>query len=803
MEINYIGEHLLAGAIGRWSIGLSFVTALAATLIYILVSVKTDPGRLKVLARALYIAHLGLLVVAFAALYYLIFNHVFAYNYVLEYSSKELPLAFLISSLWAGQEGSFMLWALFQALLGVIILKKARNWEAPILTVVSLSQVFLLLMVLGWKVFGITLGTDPFILIRKMPSSIGNSFFNDPAYLQQIADGQGLNPLLENIWMAIHPPLLFLGYAAVLIPFGYAVAGLWKRDHKGWRTPALPWINFAALSLGVGIILGAAWAYVALTFGGFWSWDPVENASLVPWLFTIATMHVLLISRKKPQNLFWTYLFAILSYVFVLYASYLTRSGVLKDSSAHAFGDEGKAIPLVIFTLTFLVTGLILLILRHPKTTDKVKENLHSKDFWIFIGSLILMLSSFQIILTTSIPVVNKIFGTNLAPPTDSISYYNSWQLPYGILIALLIGLTQYMKYGEKAGTGYLRRSVPALITAAVVSILFIFVFPFKNILHYFFLFFIVFMLYSSLEALLKREKKQRNPGALITHFGLSVFLFGVLVTFSHTKVITGKASAPASGMGNMAENQVLIKNDTVDMGPYKVIYKDRKEDGKWLFYTLDFYSQTPDGRLEKRFTLNPSINRNEKMGYVYEPDTRHQFSKDIFGYITFAQNLKNEDIKGYIKTSDKELGLHDSLVVNDVTVFLDSIQFIQGENNAVMGISAALRAKTEDGMQNLKLQYLIEQQSVRLIHDSLPGHRIAFGISNVLQQGQRLVIGVYSKENDYIVMKVILFPFISLMWIGSIIIFAGICVALWKRLSNKKLQTGTKEQAETINQTT
>jgi cytochrome c-type biogenesis protein CcmF len=788
MEINYIGEHLFAGSVGRTAISLSFILAVVSTLFYTLKSFYKENNTLLKVARSAYLVHSGFLLVAMSALYYLIFNHCFEYSYITQYSSKELPFAYLLSSLWAGQEGSFLIWAIFQALLGIVLLCRAKDWEPETLAVVSLSQVFLILMMLGWNLGGINIGTDPFLLIRNAPGTANDPIFQRPDYVNLIIDGQGLNPLLENIWMAIHPPLLFLGYAALLIPFAYAVAGLWKKNHTDWRTPALPWLNFAGLSLGIGIILGGAWAYVSLTFGGFWAWDPVENASLVPWLFVIATLHVLMISRKRAQNMVWVYLFACLSYVLVLYSSYLTRSGVLKDSSAHAFGDEGKALALVIYNLVFFAGSMLLLILRHPRTPDKSKENVTSREFWVFIGSIILVLSAFQVIVTTSIPVLNKILGSNMAPPTDAIAYYNAWQLPFAILIALLVGFSHHQKYGSSPFPEFLIKALPSLVIALVVSVLFVFIYPFSNPLHYIFLFFLIFMLSSVINSLLKRKKKQKNLGALTAHLGLSLFMLGILITFSSVKIISTMGGA-VNKADERTQNQVLVKGDTVDMKPYKAIYQDRKENGKWLHYTVGFYKESADGKLDHKFNLYPSINRNNRMGNVYEPDTRHLLSKDIYGYITYAQNIGFDDIAGYSLKLQPEISPKDSVDVDNAVIYLDSIatDMSQAQMNNYF-LEAFLRVRDSAAMENIHLTYRLNGQNLSRINDTVANHNWILRFNGMTESMDKLQLGIYQPGKDYIVMKVMIFPFIGLLWIGTVILFLGLMITLSRRLKRKTL---------------
>jgi cytochrome c-type biogenesis protein CcmF len=238
--------------------------------------------------------------------------------------------------------------------------------------------------------------------------------------------------------MVIHPPVLFLGFASTTIPFGFAVAGLLKKKHD-WMDSCLPWATFSAGILGLGIMMGAAWAYESLTFGGYWAWDPVENASLVPWLTLVSAIHGCIIYRKTGSSLKLTYLFFGISFLLVLYSTFLTRSGILGDTSVHAFTDLGMNAQLLGFLLIFVIPYFVLFFVRFKHMAEPQKEEaIDSREFWMLIGSLILFLSAVVIISITSIPVFNKIFGTKIAPPEDAAFAHNQVQVFVAIIIGLL-----------------------------------------------------------------------------------------------------------------------------------------------------------------------------------------------------------------------------------------------------------------------------------------------------------------------------------------------------------------------------
>ncbi|MBL7749247.1 MAG: cytochrome c biogenesis protein CcsA, partial [Chitinophagaceae bacterium] len=331
----------------------------------------------------------------FAILFYIIHNHLFEYHYAWRHSSRTLEFKYLLACFWEGQEGSFLLWAFCHSILGLILIKTAKNWEAPVMTVVSFAQLCLATMVAGIYIFNWKMGSNPFILLRdsgvldNAPALHIDMDVNQPLrpdYMLSIKDGNDLNELLQNYWMVIHPPVLFMGFASTIVPFAFVIAALWKKNYTEWIKPALPWALFSAAVLGVGIMMGAMWAYESLTFGGYWAWDPVENASLVPWLVLVAGIHTLLIYKHSGHSLRPTFLFFILCFGLILYSTFLTRSGILGETSVHAFTDLGMNWQLLAFLLVFVVPSLFFFIKQYKEIPTVIKEeNTSSREFWMFI----------------------------------------------------------------------------------------------------------------------------------------------------------------------------------------------------------------------------------------------------------------------------------------------------------------------------------------------------------------------------------------------------------------------------------
>ncbi|MFN5931978.1 MAG: cytochrome c biogenesis protein CcsA, partial [Sphingobacteriales bacterium] len=250
--MRYEGEHLLIGQIGHFLAILSFVASLLAAIAYFKAS-SANPltEKWKKLGRVAFFIQSISIVAIFFALYLIIYNHYFEYKYAYEHSKRSLDMQYLLSCFWEGQEGSFMLWTFWQSVLGLVVMRTAKQWEAPVMSIVSVAQFFLSSFIIGIYFFDAKIGSSPFVLMRNEYTNA--PIFQDPNYLfKYLTDGNGLNILLQNYWMVIHPPVLFLGFASALFPFSFAIAGLWKKDHSGWLKHGLPWALFNAGILGLG-----------------------------------------------------------------------------------------------------------------------------------------------------------------------------------------------------------------------------------------------------------------------------------------------------------------------------------------------------------------------------------------------------------------------------------------------------------------------------------------------------------------------------------------------------------------------
>ncbi|MGD8749648.1 MAG: cytochrome c biogenesis protein CcsA, partial [Balneolaceae bacterium] len=345
----------MIGFIGKLLVNAAFLCVILAAIGYFLYSQK-DEDRYFRISNWLFGIQGLLILVASGLLLYLVLTHQFNYYYVFEYTSRDLQLKYLVSAFWGGQEGSFMLWLLCATLISLGLMKWTRKpYRGPVLFFMALTQIFLISMIAGIHFGSFKLGASPF---RTLADAMPNAPFlqANPDFIPQ--DGKGLNDLLKSPWMVIHPPILFFGFSMMTVPYCFGMAALWKRKYNAWIDPALPWTLGANIALLTAIFLGGYWAYVTLSFGGYWAWDPVENAALVPWLIGTAGIHMMIIQRKKASSAKASIFFAILAYVGIVYETFLTRSGILSDSSVHSFVDLGLYGQLVVFMAVISIIGL-------------------------------------------------------------------------------------------------------------------------------------------------------------------------------------------------------------------------------------------------------------------------------------------------------------------------------------------------------------------------------------------------------------------------------------------------------------
>ncbi|MCB0484232.1 MAG: cytochrome c biogenesis protein CcsA, partial [Flavobacteriales bacterium] len=745
-------------------------------------------------------AIIGIVAVLFAMLYY----HRFEYHYVWQHSNTEMPLKFIFSCFWEGQEGSFLLWAFWHVVLGNLLLLRRNKYTSVVMSVFASVQVFLVSMLLGVYFGEYRLGSNPFtVMLREHPDFMGLPMFNNSDYLLNL-DGRGLNPLLQNYWMTIHPPTLFLGFASVLIPFSYAIAGLVLRDFRDWIRPALPWTYFSLMALGAGILMGGAWAYEALSFGGFWAWDPVENASLVPWITLAGGAHLMMLQQRGKNSLLSMYLLITLSFILVLYSTFLTRSGVLGEASVHSFTDLGMSGQLLVYLLFYLVLSVVLIAKSTPHfRTPAKEEELLSREFWMFVGALVLFLSAFQITLSTSIPVINKVFGTKLAPPADAIAHYNGWQEPLAIIILILMGFAQLLKYKNTPRRSFFKTLIIPFIAAALLSTATVLWLRMYHPFHVALLFAGVFAFFGNVHYFIKIiHGKLPRAGGAITHTGFALLITGALISMATQHKISKNASIyDVNQLGkefNNNENILLMQGDTLQMGTYWVVYSGKEKQGVNLYFNVEYLQKNPSGKMFHAFTLRPRVQLNPRMGNVAEPDTRHFLDKDIYTHVTWAILEDNQDEDDYAEPQIKTIRPGDTIFTSSTFIVADSLFRVNdvaelGLSNEDVVVGLPLKMYNSTGAQSWLKPIYILRDSTEII--SIPSEQEEAGIKVIIQQihPENGTIDIKlsekkSMQRDFIVMQAVVFPYINLLWIGCIVMLFGLGTSIYYRIKfNKK----------------
>jgi cytochrome c-type biogenesis protein CcmF len=814
--MEFIGEHLLPGQIGQFFTILSLVASLVATVAFFKAANVDEPqekrGWIRI-ARISFLLETVSVIAIFSSLYYIISNHFFEYKYAWQHSSLSLQVEYLLSCFWEGQEGSFMLWSFWHCVLGWILIWRAKTWEAPVMSIVSFAQFCLATMIVGLYFWDAKVGSSPFTLLRDEGFFDAAPIFKDvntgelrKDYLTLWKDGNGLNALLQNYWMVIHPPVLFLGFASTIVPFSYAIAGLWKKDHKGWTKPAISWAAFSTGILGVGIMMGAAWAYESLTFGGYWAWDPVENASLVPWLVMVAGLHTNLIYRSSGYSLKSTYSFYILAFLLILYSTFLTRSGVLGDTSVHAFTDLGMNVQLYlflnvffwvppfiaaktsrlklivaalfiglnvlgyfygIFTLVSTILAVVALfwLLNKDKDLPTIvkEENTYSREFWMFIGALIFFLSAFVIIVITSLPVLNKLLNTKWAVGEDPEGFHNQVQIFVAIIIGTLTAITQYFKYKDTPKAFFLRRIAGPTLVAVLASI----AVAIWGGIQYDkkgagFLIAIHLGVFAAIYAVVANASyiqlglkgKLKTAGASVAHIGFGLFLLGILISSSKKSVLsyntTGMSPLKMGDKESPLENLTLVKGLATDMGKYMVTYvkdtlnpKDRKR-----YYEINFQSKKGD----EKFNLYPDIIENNKgaEGVTPNPSAKHYWNRDIFTYLTFLgdpEKIKAADTSTF-RTTNVRLG--DTLfyskgimVVNNVAVNPSNTKYQFTPNDTAIAVNISVISKEGNRFEAQPLLQ-VKNGSIYSIPDTVMAQSLILQFAQVKDQTKGLLqIGV------------------------------------------------------------
>ena len=826
MDTQFIGEHLMPGQLGHFFVITSFVAALFSSFSYFMAvrSEQRDPLGSRswlLFGRGGFILHAAAIVSVFIALFYIIENHLFEYHYAWEHSSLSLPGKYLLACFWEGQEGSFMLWTFWHCMLGLVVMRTGKGLETRTMAIIAAMQVCLCTMIVG-VYFGadIQFGKTPFALLRNVMRDA--PIFSSPNYMNFIQDGNGLNVSLRNYWMVIHPPILFLGFASTLIPFAYCIAALWKGEYQTFVKPTLAWSLFNGAVLGTGIMMGGAWAYESLNFGGYWAWDPVENASLVPWLTLIAGLHTLLVYRSTGRALTITIVLLLLTHLLVWYSTFLTRTGILGKTSVHAFTGDGQALTyhlLIIIGLLLLLTiGMLVRRWRSLPVINTEEETL-SREFWMFIGSVILFLSSIQIAISTSIPVwaplAKWISGKDFAPPIDPMLHYNNIQVWVAIIVGILSGSVLYMKFKNSDGNVVAKRlgitaSIAALMAFGIGWSQHITTWQY-DIMLFAACFGIVANIYYGIVV---QKIKFKKLGPSVAHLGFAMALLGILLSSYNKHAISynitgenfnfGKKTAEENAKENR-ENEILFHGVPVAMGDYAVTYvgdsesvtgKDRID-----YYKIEYERKDSNShKVLEHFTLYPDafINSKGQGVLTVNPSTKHFWDHDIFTYINGGtlDKSKTDTIayKSFIfhKTGDTAQLQNGYMVFKGLNKDVNDKRYIPQDSDLAISAKLMIYDSSTKKITEIDPLYILRnKQYVLNIEDTLLSMNLYARFQSIIVKSQdsvssEIMIKQTDPKDDFIVLKALVFPFINVLWLGVIIMVLGFFISLGDLLSRQ-----------------
>ncbi len=761
------------------------------------------------IARMSFHAMAMFVIIASAFLMYLIITHQYQYEYVYSYSSDDLPFGYLLATFWAGQQGSFMLWLFVTSLIGVFLQSytgKRDDLEPRVMMVFGLATTFLLVMVspLMKNPFAFIWAEPMFIETVKINSSflslpfMQNFMFSDPnsgqnfvkmskdlyatlqgagiSVNQFIIHGKGLNPLLQNFWMQIHPPILFTGFAMTTVPFSFAMAALIKNDYKDWVRQSFPWILAGSGILGLGIMLGGYWAYGVLGWGGYWAWDPVENASLVPWLISVAGIHTMIVQRKTQAKggigkfVKINLLLSILAYVMVLYSTFLTRSGVLGDASVHSFVDPGTIVYLflIIFVGTFLLLGVGMIIYRWKYLESQIvsEESLLARELALFTAAVTIGASALIVAVGTSAPIFKQSVETK---------FYNEMHVPLAIIIGFLNGFSFLLKWRHSSGEDILKKSKFSLIATGVFAVLIILFGKVYDIMMILLTVSAAFAFFVNAEIAYKIfTGNKKMLGAYIAHIGISLFILGVVGSSAYSKQVEVDLTKG---------KPVLVLGHTLEFTSYNPIENNTK---------YEFNVSVKDGNGSPRVIKPIMFISTFNNSLMREPDILEGFTKDFYisplSYDDGSNAAKNPQGNAVTLMPNEKTSIEGAeltyadFIKPDMSVMMSGGNFQMGAKltvtkNGKTETIEALMKKAEQGVTFVPVELKDADLRVELTKIDPATKKAEFIVgklsmpASTAQPAEILAVNASTK------------PFISLVWIGVAVVVIGFFVSTLRRL--------------------
>jgi cytochrome c-type biogenesis protein CcmF len=738
--------------LGQWVAVTAFLTAFASAIYYYR---ATASGAFLKRARFWLKISAVSVITASAILLWLLLRHDYSNGYVYSYSSTNLPLHFLLSSFYAGQEGSFLFWAFCSVVISYMLMKftARRKSEPAVMTIFMGVQAFLLLL-----------------LIVKSPFYFVWEKVQGPSVNQVPLDGSGLNPLLQNFWMVLHPPVLFVGFAATAVPFSFAVAALWKRSYSLLVSQAFAWSVFASLVLGLGIMLGAYWAYGVLGWGGYWGWDPVENSSLIPWLTGVALVHTMIAQRRSGKYLKTNFALATVTFLLVIYSTFLTRSGILGDASVHAFVDSGAAVYwlLVGLQLSIALVGCGLLFARRAELkSENTEGTLFSRETLLGAGTLALVISAVLILVGTSYPIF---FTASVEP-----GFYDKTNLPVAIAMLALIGFSLYTQWGMGDMKSLALRSLRALAVSAALLIP-VYVVGGKDPVTLAVVFTALFALSVNIEMAYRIARiNYREVGGKFAHIGIAIFFLGVIGSgkYSETQHVTLPLDSPQQALG------------------YELTYTgyEPTSDGKFAFHVR----AEKDGR---EFRLSPVMFDAGRQGIMRNPDIASFMTRDVYiSPVSLNQSTARAgDAQGadtYTLRKGQAVsigGIETKFVRFDMDPHGMESMMSAGSGMAIGSVLEISNGRERETVTPVAVYNGNGASSYRPMESKLMKANVQLVSMNVGMGSGESTVTVHVHREDHaatseaLVVEASVKPLIGLVWGGTVVMMVGFVISILKR---------------------
>ena len=517
---------------------------------------------------------------AVVSLLWLLFKGDFTVKYVYEYTSSDLSWFYRLTALWAGNDGSLLLWLWLLIIYTALVVKQNKIKDAtPIATIILLINSFFFLFIMAFL-------TNPF----------------EKLIMAQI-EGRGLNPMLQSPGMIIHPLATYLGYVGFAVPFAFSMAALFlNQSDDRWIKVTRGWTVIAWLFLTIGNLYGALWAYEELGWGGYWAWDPVENASFMPWLTGSAFLHSVMIQERKNMLKIWNIVLIIITYVLTLFGTYLVRSGILQ--SVHAFGSSALGKYFLAFTLFVLVTSFVLMLFKIKLLKgEREFESLISKESSFLFNNLILLGMTFATFWGTVFPLISEAVTGNKI--TVSIPFFNTVNAPLGIILILLMGICPLIAWRKANIKNIIENfTVPGVLSIILGLILYFYGVRKLYILLGFVVTFFAFTatVWDVMKGIRTRKRitgesyglsfirlllrNRRRYGGYIIHLGILMMVFGII---------------GSQGFGIVKQATAKV-GDSVVIGSYQINYLDLKQtkDGKNVVVYAELQIKKDDRNIGK-----------------------------------------------------------------------------------------------------------------------------------------------------------------------------------------------------------